>query len=322
MRDAEAFLSGRKGKQGGEYEDRVRKKFEEGLKERREAAEEGREIREEDADAVQAVAKKLEERKHAAQRKEAAEEGREMREEDADAVQAVAKKLEERRATGGTSGIGGSWKPGGGGEAYSPAKGSWGVFERPRDISAAYGGGKRIGAGAPVTPEEEVRRREEDTLERLRAYRARKEEASELEGRSGGRIDEALARARAGMRRGLYEGAVLELEGVSPLCGTKSARGAAVFLELGMAYEAVGRRSEAATVYTELVKSGGGSVRQDARRLLLGMEAMEFMRAEVSEEERREMRKDFIDTSVLSNMAAYDDRSYNTAYINTGKGSR
>ncbi|GMH71101.1 hypothetical protein TrRE_jg11130 [Triparma retinervis] len=54
-----------------------------------------------------------------------------------------------------TSGIGGSWKPTAEGGAepeadYKPARGSWGVFERPKDISRAYGGGKR--ALEDVTP--------------------------------------------------------------------------------------------------------------------------------------------------------------------------
>ena len=32
-------------------------------------------------------------------------------------------------------------------DTYKPKSGSWGAFPRPRDISKAYGGGRRVGAG-------------------------------------------------------------------------------------------------------------------------------------------------------------------------------
>ena len=61
-----------------------------------------------------------------------------------------------------TSGIGGSWAPPPEVDKHKPTKsGSWGVFERPADISKAYGGGKKIGVGAPVDEEAIARKRAE-----------------------------------------------------------------------------------------------------------------------------------------------------------------
>ena len=37
---------------------------------------------------------------------------------------------------------------------------SWGVFERPADISKAYGGGKKIGVGGFQEDEEERKRKQ------------------------------------------------------------------------------------------------------------------------------------------------------------------
>jgi len=61
----------------------------------------------------------------------------------------ILKELEDA-AVKTTSGIGGSWAPPTDTEVHKPTgSGSWGVFERPADISKAFGGGKRIGVGAP-----------------------------------------------------------------------------------------------------------------------------------------------------------------------------
>ena len=71
-----------------------------------------------------------------------------------------------------TSGVGGSWKASSspeGIEIYKPTRGSWGAFPRPKDISKAYGGGRRVGAG--YTSEDSVRKSEEETRAKLRAYR-------------------------------------------------------------------------------------------------------------------------------------------------------
>jgi hypothetical protein len=50
--------------------------------------------------------------------------------------------------------------------------GSWGVYERPADISAAYGGGRRIGVGGYVPPAEEKSEKDSHTRKLLDAVRA------------------------------------------------------------------------------------------------------------------------------------------------------
>ena len=90
-----------------------------------------------------------------------------------------------------TSGIGGRWTKSNetSGGDYKPSKsGTWGVFERPKDISRAFGGGKRVGAG--YTPDVlNKQQSEEDTRARLRQYREKvgievqseKDHAAEIE---------------------------------------------------------------------------------------------------------------------------------------------
>ena len=68
-----------------------------------------------------------------------------------------------------TSGIGGSWAPPPEVDKHKPTKsGSWGVFERPADISKAYGGGKKIGVGGFQEDEEERKRKQKAMEDRLR----------------------------------------------------------------------------------------------------------------------------------------------------------
>ena len=76
-----------------------------------------------------------------------------------------------------TSGVGGSWSREDASmtktDSYRPKTGSWGYFPRPKNISTAYGGGKKVGADARTTAEDESRKQQsvEDTRERLRRYR-------------------------------------------------------------------------------------------------------------------------------------------------------
>lgn len=73
-----------------------------------------------------------------------------------------------------TTGIGGSWAKNetATGETRRPSRGSWGYFERPNDISKAYGGGKRVGAGYTKESTNSATSVEE-TRRRLQAYRER-----------------------------------------------------------------------------------------------------------------------------------------------------
>ena len=89
-----------------------------------------------------------------------------------------------------TTGVGGTWNKGDTAEddKYSPANGGWGLFDRPRDISKAYGGGRRIDPGK--IDKAQMEKSAEDTREKLRRYREKvgievqseKDHAVEIEG--------------------------------------------------------------------------------------------------------------------------------------------
>lgn len=218
-----------------------------------------------------------------------------------------------------TSGVGGTWKkkddeP----EAdYVPARGSWGAFPRPRDISKAYGGGRRIGAGVEGDLTNNMEKSTNDTKAKLRAYREKVGIEVQSEKDNAEMIDEALRLASLAMQRGIYTTAVSALEKVTKFCSTNSKVGGKVFLELAMAYEASGRTEEAILVYSTLTKSRMEDIKYSARKLLYGIEAMNFMRndAKVDSFSRKVATSTFIDTTGLANFADNFDDKYETAYV-------
>lgn len=211
-------------------------------------------------------------------RRDLEEEAKKEREQDADIVEDVARRLREKRSEDlsrlkekSTTGEGGSRSPPMGNATsapqpekdYTPARTSWGVFDRPKNISEAYGGGNKMGAGVNLSPEEEARRdaETEETLARLKRYREKRGDGNRLEKKEAKRIASALDLARRAMMRGVYAAAVDALEGVVEFCSTGTEVGGTVFLELGMAYEAAGMKAEARTVYSQLAQTGRSKVR-------------------------------------------------------------
>lgn len=213
-----------------------------------------------------------------------------------------------------TSGVGGTWtkEESKSTEFYKPKSGSWGAFPRPKDISKAYGGGRRVGAGFS---KEDLEASTESTKKLLKDYRRKVGIDVPSEKEHAAEIEEALQIGQLAMQRGVYATAVSALEKVTKWCSTNSKVGSKVFLELAMAYEAVGRSQEAYQVYQTLSKCRMEDVKYNAKRLLYGMEAMEIMRDVSSDFSRKKIRNTFMDATGLGNIAQNFDDVYQTAYI-------
>jgi len=269
------------------------------------------------------VAKKLAEK----QEKAAAEKLQQREEEEKKAQEEIqnstGKEIDDGESKKTTSGVGGNWKktedqP----EAdYTPVRGSWGAFPRPKNISTAYGGGRQIGAGVEGDLTNKMKISEEDTKKRLQAYRERVGIDVKSEKDNAETIEEAMRIASLAMQRGIYTTAVSALEKVTQYCSTNSPVGGKVFLELAMAYEASGRTEEAITVYTTLTTSRMENIKFSAKRLLYGIEAMNFMRndAKVDSFSRKAATTTFIDTTGLGRFAENFDDKYETAYVDLDK---
>ena len=216
-----------------------------------------------------------------------------------------------------TTGVGGSWNSATTSDAtqdiYQPKTGSWGAFPRPRDISKAYGGGRRVGVGYTAESDNDA----DETRRRLQRYRTTVGIDVESEKVNAQEIEDAMKVAAYAMQRGVYTSAVSALEKVTKFCSTNSKVGGKVFLELAMAYEAAGQTPEAITVFTTLTRSRNEEVASTAKRLLYGIEAIKFMQDNVGSAEfaRKQAKMTFIDTTGLNNFAKNFDDVYETAYI-------
>jgi len=200
-------------------------------------------------------------------------------------------------------------------DTYQPKSGSWGAFPRPRDISKAYGGGRRVGPG--YSNEQANLDAAQATANRLRRYREKVGIEVESEKIHAAEIEEALGIGNLAMQRGVYATAVSALEKVTKYCSSNSPVGGKVFLELAMAYEAMGKANEAITIYKTLTKCRIEEIKINAKKLLYGIEAIEFMKNDVGSPEfsRKRAKNTFIDTTGMDNFASNFDDRYETAFI-------
>mmetsp|Transcript_4080 Transcript_4080/g.12701 ORF Transcript_4080/g.12701 Transcript_4080/m.12701 type:complete len:364 (+) Transcript_4080:140-1231(+) len=169
-----------------------------------------------------------------------------------------------------TSGIGGSWAPPNATSTHKPKVSTWGVFERPADISKAYGGGKRVGVGAPPAVVNETKQAE--TAARLARFREKNQADERLVDAHWGEIENATKRAKLLVRRGQSYDAVRTLRPVERWCTAKTRRGSETLLELALAHEAAGDAEAAKKVYAKLVLSPIADVKRRAKQLSFGFE--------------------------------------------------
>lgn len=232
---------------------------------------------------------------------------------------------EERKIADRTSGVGGVWKPPEkNASTYKPSKsGSWGLFERPKDISTTYGGGKKVGIGGYQSDPEELAKREAATKDRLKKYRKDIGADPITEKQNEKRILRAMDEARVFMARGLSQDAVEKLDEVVPLISYASSLGGRCYIELGMACEAAGNSKRAKEIYVQLEKiNSDSSVKKQAKQLCFGFEAIEFLKIDEATEASKISRnaRAFKITS-RAWAGEYFDKSYDATYVNVGGGS-
>lgn len=182
----------------------------------------------------------------------------------------------------GTSGIGGAWSPLAATEAkkHKPKVGSWGVFERPADISKAYGGGKRVGVGGYKEDEETRARKRAETDALLQQYRQTQGSDLKLEQEHAEDISRARAEAGRLMRTSNRRAAIAELQAVREWCTHKTALGGGALLELGIALDADGRRQDAKELFVRLQQSEDKHTRTTAQQMLFQEEAASFLKVD------------------------------------------
>ena len=161
------------------------------------------------------------------------------------------------------------------GKRHKPAVSTWGVFERPSNISEAYGGGRNL---KPIT-QEQLDRDNDALRAKLDAFNAGRGAELALEAAHEEEIASALLMGERLMDRYDFEGAIKVLEEGAQWTSVKSQKGCQLYLQLAVAYEAQGRGKDARQLYVNLrAEAPDVSVRQRCKHLMFGFSAQDKMR--------------------------------------------
>jgi len=182
-----------------------------------------------------------------------------------------------------TGSVGGRWvEPAEPVETMKPKVSTWGVFERPADMSKAYGGGKKVGIGGFQESEEERQRKQAEIQAKLKAYRATLGGDYELQEQHKEDIEQARAESRQLMRYGDVRGALNKLLAVEPWLCEKTEFGGYALIDLGWAYDASGDRETARKVMARLRRNVSKDVRRMSQQLAFQDEAAGYLGVKVT----------------------------------------
>lgn len=181
------------------------------------------------------------------------------------------------------TGVGGTWLPPADDtpdELHRPKVSTWGRFPRPKDISKAYGGGRRIGIGAAPQNKTLEAEKAAATAAKLAAYRQKSGADQRIIDENRNRIEAAIETAKRATRKGLPTEGVKALRNVQDVCTPRTRLGAEAMLELALCCEATGDFDSAKAIYAQLVLSPLADVKRRAQQLSFGFEAQDKLGVE------------------------------------------
>lgn len=160
---------------------------------------------------------------------------------------------------------------------YNPKVSTWGVFERPANISEAYGGGRTIKAGTP--------------LEDAAATQARKERIAAALSRfkrdSGTLVDPAVQQAcqeafdegEQLFKNKLVAAALSKYAVAAELMPLRTELGGKSRLQKAICLDSLGQNKEAFAVYGLIERHPNADVAKVAKRMIFGFRAMDNLKA-------------------------------------------
>lgn len=164
-------------------------------------------------------------------------------------------------------------------KSYKPATTWWGVFERPADISAAFGGGRNLQPGAPLETEEAAATRLAGVRTAMQAFR--KAQGLDLPPEIEAGIAMHMEQGEAAFEAGRLERAAVSFRAAAELAPLRSQPGGNARIRLAVCLDSTGKTAEAKELYTALSAHPNVEVNKQAKRLLWGMtEATQFLKAE------------------------------------------
>jgi hypothetical protein len=163
--------------------------------------------------------------------------------------------------------------------SYQPKTTSWGVFERPDNISEAYGGGRNIEPGAPLESDAASQARLAKVRQAVGNFR--RQTGLDVEPESEAEVSAALAEGEAALSAGVLDAAAVRFRAAAALAPLPSAQGGQARLRLALCLDSMGQAAEAKELYTMLGRHPNAEVKKQAARLLWGMtEATAFLKVD------------------------------------------
>lgn len=161
---------------------------------------------------------------------------------------------------------------------YKPTVSTWGVFPRPENISAAYGGGRNIKPGQELETPEQKLAREQAYTEALQKYK-----------KAIGFVDldvdletEAMDLYKEGMElfnKGLLRESYKIFDKVLTRVPLKSKAGGLAALQKAIVLDSLGSSKDAEKIYRQIKGHPLSAVSKKAKQMLFGFEAMDFLKA-------------------------------------------
>lgn len=186
---------------------------------------------------------------------------------------------------------------------YKPKVVTWGIFERPANISEAYGGGRTIKPGEQLETEEEKKARDARTKEVLAAYY--KKIGLDVDPQIKADCAKALQQGNQLFERGYVQRALEQFEKVMQQMPYQSELHGLAALQWAVSLDASNRFQEARAMYEKIVSHPNVTVRKKAKQLLYGFQAMDNLKVATTSKWDSSVYRKYFD--------AFSD-GYNTLY--------
>lgn len=161
---------------------------------------------------------------------------------------------------------------------YKPTVSTWGVYERPRDISKSYGGGRDLAPGDSVMSKEEQEAYDRALRDKIASFREKAGIVADPE--KVARCEELTAQGKVLFDRGDLAGALPIFTQAADLVTYKSVAGGNALLQKAITLDSLGQNDEAKSLYSKLRNHRSVFVAKTAKTMSFGFKAGAFLKAD------------------------------------------
>lgn len=159
---------------------------------------------------------------------------------------------------------------------YKPKVSTWGVFNRPRDISKTFGGGRRLQPDDLKETPEEAQARKKRISDALKQYRLAT--GMEVDPNANAVATKLFNSGLELFEKGELAPALEMFDSASKEVHLRTPIGGEIGLHRAICLDSVGRTDEALAVYTSLTSHPSGKIAKRAKQLVYGIKAMDFLK--------------------------------------------